>query len=251
MVMEAMRLSLLEHEAQQRKQQEEEAKKQREAAAVTETASNSPAEPPAATTTFTDSVPHPPTSSEGFRPIEYPATTGDSMAEPPRTTAPGQIPAHLTLTSDAHNGHESDQSTPTSQHGAIGTTVLSATPTTSTITTPDTEHESNQLAEPTTVAELALAPERSSATVVEGQSLQETPPISVDSTHDGAEPSSEHSSESPALPSGAPSLASSLSPSYDVLPSSPESAFDKPLLANAIPSPSGPGEEDSQTTTSC
>ena len=34
MVMEAMRLSLLEHEAQQRRQQEEEAKRQREEAAA-------------------------------------------------------------------------------------------------------------------------------------------------------------------------------------------------------------------------
>ena len=242
--MEAMRLSLLEHEAQQRRQQEEEAKKQREAAAG------------GGSTAEEESGETPPTAAESaalLTPISVNEPTGSGAqlaAEPSsaprsRTSTSSNAPppsgsGHLSPASDQPSGEQSPgrrsgRSSPSSPY-SIRAAILSAASTATTVASPSECEPSDPLAE-------VLPP---SASTTDGNSGPRTPsPHVMENVPTISEPSeSSGNGELITQPPQPPSFASSAYPSYDVLPSSPESSVsDKPLLdGSAPPTPAPEGE---------
>ncbi|KAI0747937.1 hypothetical protein C8Q80DRAFT_1120547 [Daedaleopsis nitida] len=261
MVMEAMRLSLLEHEAQQKRQKEEEEKKQRDEAAATATGGATESQTTGgsegtdisqATVSgpSSDESPAPLQSTDDGTPVPHTRTSDSSQ---PHTSSPrlsGLLPPPSELvTGSSQSGRHSGRSTPSSQYGVISAAVLSATSTASAVASPSPEHEqSNPLAESENAGEGDSEPV--SASTAEGETRPDTPlPVIPTEEPTISEPSSnDHTTDRPAI-AHPPSFASSVSPSYDVLPSSPESSVsDKPLLDTAaLPTPSTEGE--SSTTT--
>ena len=260
MVMEAMRLSLLEHEAQQRRQKEEEEKRQKEeaeaaAASAASDASDTQDRPsedrpgqsqtgaPSTVTQITSSEPTPQLQPVGDGDSISRSRTSTSSHARTSSTSPS---GHLTPPSDpvgggSHRGRRSGRSTPTSQYGAISAAVLSATSTASAVASPSPEREpSDPLAE----TEATVAGPASASTVEEVAAAQIPPPVVL-----AGEPEvSDSSSNDPAVERPAlehpPSFASSAAPSsYDVLPSSPESTGDKPLLRPGVSPTPATGDE--------
>ncbi|KAI0374695.1 hypothetical protein BV20DRAFT_960843 [Pilatotrama ljubarskyi] len=246
MVMEAMRLSLLEHEAQQRRQQEEEAKRQREEAAASAAAANtgeSSAETVAGSTESTsspqltpaDSTPPPPPP-----PIDSAiARSVNPIASVP-TTSPSPAPSGPLSPADANsNGEQSSQrsgrSSPSLQQDAIDPAVPSA----ASAATGSSSH--NEHSESVAEAEPSAA---------HGRSRPRTPAstaVATDQAPTIAEPpQGEQDSDVPLMDRTA-SFTSSLAPSsYDVLPSSPDSSMsNKPLLDGAAMSPTAANGDSS------
>ncbi|KAM5539058.1 hypothetical protein V8D89_007281 [Ganoderma adspersum] len=246
MVMEAMRLSLLEHEAQQRRQQEEEAKKREEA-----TAGDS-------RTTEESGEAHPASSESGAPPVPVAADESTSLAietdSAPRSrtstssqVSPSSGSGHLSLTpgrlsSEQSPGRRSGRSSPSSPYG-ISAAILSAASTATAVASLSEREPSDP---PTEVPP-------TSASIADGTSGPRTPsPDSTDNILTISEPS-ESSGNGQAItqPPQPPSFASSAYPSYDVLPSSPESSVsDKPLLEAPIPTTPAPEGEPSTAAAS-
>ncbi|KAI0361901.1 hypothetical protein OH77DRAFT_2890 [Trametes cingulata] len=244
MVMEAMRLSLLEHEAQQRRQQEEEAKRQREEAAASAAAGNteqSSAEAVAGSTgsaassqpTPDDSTPPPPP------PPNDPAIARSGTPVPSiPATSPSPAPSGLLSPADAGSsgqpsGQRSGRSSPL-QQDAVTAASGEASP-----SSHDASSEPAAEAEPTS-ASTAHDHSRPRTPVSASVTANDTPTI--------AEPpqGGEEDSDAP-LMDRTTSFASSLAPSsYDVLPSSPDSSIsNKPLLDGAAMNPTAPTDGDS------
>ncbi|KAI0807201.1 hypothetical protein C8Q74DRAFT_1313087 [Fomes fomentarius] len=258
MVMEAMRLSLLEHEAQQRRQKEEEEKRQKEEAAAaaangvdaaqgehsggrsSEAApSIEPAVPPALVPSDSsasqsglqaDSLPR----SESLTPSIVRA----SSPSPSRHLSPSSDPVNCS----SQGGRSSGRSTPSSPHGVISAAVLSAASTASAVASPSPELEQSPLqSEPTETGS-------SSASAPTGS--QTPSPVVVDSEPAHADTSSDDQTTDRPVLDNAPSFGSSAAPStYDVLPSSPESTvLTKPLVDIAtLPTSASDGEPGAST----
>ena len=242
MVMEAMRLSLLEHEAQQRRQQEEEAKKKREEAAAGDSSTTEESgEAPSTSSEF--AAPSAPVSlnestglaaDTGSAPRSRTSTTSQA---PPSSSSGHLSPTPGRVSSEQSPGRQSGRSSPSSPYG-ISAAILSAASTATAVASPS-EHESSEPA--------GDVPPRSASTM-DGNSGPRTPsPASTDNVPTISEPS-ESSGNGQAIiqPPQPPSFASSAYPSYDVLPSSPESSIsDKPLLDVPVPSTPAPEGEPS------
>lgn len=262
MVMEAMRLSLLEHEAQQRRQKEEEEKRQKEEAAAaaaigveaaqgehsggrsSEAAAPSiePAVPPALVPS--DNSASQPGLQAGSLPrseASTPSIVRASSPSPSRHLSPSSDPVN----SSSQGGRSSGRSTPSSPHGVISAAVLSASSTASAVASPSPELEpSNPLeSEPTDTGSSSSAPPTGSQT---------PPTVVVDSEPAHTDTSSDdHTTDRPVL-DNAPSFGSLAAPSsYDVLPSSPESTvLTKPLLDIAtLPTSVSDGEPGASAAT--
>ncbi|KAJ3001978.1 hypothetical protein NUW54_g6099 [Trametes sanguinea] len=235
MVMEAMRLSLIEHEAQQRRQQEEEAKRKREEEAAAAADGTGAA---AALAGPTDSAPSSQPESNEPSPSSLHPQGGSAIADSVTPTSglppvsPSPAPSDLlspTSASDSQpSGQPSGRSTPTSQHEAVESAASNVAPAIAS----DSEG-SAATAEP----QLVSAPT--------ADSHSRPPPVSTSVNPDSAPPTEPPSSseQSPDIPPALPLLQhppsfSSLAPSsYDVLPSSPDSTISsKPLLERAMAS---------------
>ncbi len=246
MVMEAMRLSLLDHEAQQRRQQEEEAKKQREETAaggggITKGESG---DAPSASSEGAPSAPVSANEQSGFA---AQLTVESSSAPHSRTSTSSQLPpslgsGHLSptpdpLSSEQSPGRRSGRSSPSSPYG-ISAAILSAASTATAVASPSEREPSDPLAE--------IPP--TSASITDGNSGPRTPsPDSMDNIPTTSEASEFSGNGQPITqPPQPPSFASSAYPSYDVLPSSPESSIsDKPLLDVPVPPTPAPEGEPS------
>ncbi|EJF65679.1 hypothetical protein DICSQDRAFT_123867 [Dichomitus squalens LYAD-421 SS1] len=250
MVMEAMRLSLLEHEEQQRRQQEEEAKKQREQAAAAAAEGNgarSSDSPAASSESGPTTEPAPSESSESTaQPAHDAASTPPSRtslsSHVPHSSSPSLLsPIPSGPSADHSPGRRSGRSSPSS-HSDVEAAVQTTAPTASAVTSRSSEREaSDQLAETTLT----------SAATTEGDSGPPTlPPLltgSIPTMAESFEPqATDQTSTRPSL-ADPPSFASSASSSsYNVLPSSPESSVSsKPLLDVVIPSTSAVEEDPS------
>ncbi|KAI0646878.1 hypothetical protein C8Q79DRAFT_999983 [Trametes meyenii] len=255
MVMEAMRLSLIEHEAQQRRQQEEEAKKQRDEAAAS---GNPEGTTPEAAASSTESATTPAPLSGDATPATLQSQNGSRTAHS-RTASPSIPPASpsrapvglLSPTNvpsvDNQSGRRSGRSSPSPD--TLAAAVLSAASTASAVASPSPERE---LPAP------ILEAEPTSASTVQDSSRPHTPVPLSNVTNDLpsiAEPSvGQGSTVPPSLPPivRPPSLSSSLAPSasYDVLPSSPDSTIsNKPLLDGAATTATTAVDEDTSTPT--
>ncbi|KAI1787908.1 hypothetical protein LXA43DRAFT_975080 [Ganoderma leucocontextum] len=253
MVMEAMRLSLLEHEAQQRRQQEEEAKKRREEGAPgggNTTGEQSGEAPSASSEPGAPSAPVPANESTGSAP-QLAAETGSAPRSRTSTSSrgpPSSGSGHLSPTPGRPNGEQSSgrrsgRSSPPSQYG-ISAVVLSAASTATAVANPSPEYEPSD--------PLAEVPPTSAPTTDGNSGLQTPSPDSTDNIPTISEPSESSGNGQPVAQSPhPPSFASSAYPSYDVLPSSPESSIsDKPLLDSPVPPTSAPEGEPSTAAAS-
>ncbi|RDX48328.1 hypothetical protein OH76DRAFT_1404904 [Lentinus brumalis] len=251
MVMEAMRLSLIEHEAQQRRQKEEEEKKQREEAAANGAAAPVPsaAEEPTALSTALAALSVSEAASQSASPALSAQSAEDTVSPPrSRTSTSSQARASSpSLLSPARastdGGRRSGRSTPTSPFGTVGAALLGAASTANAVATPSPEREpSDPIAEtalPEPQSELSPAP-------IVGEPRVPAPPVIADETPAIAEPSATQSTvDRPSLASMenvTSSTSSVTASSYDVLPSSPESSIlDEPLLADVPPTPATEG----------
>ncbi|KAI8998810.1 hypothetical protein BD414DRAFT_476149 [Trametes punicea] len=257
MVMEAMRLSLLEHEAQQRRQQEEEAKRQREEAAAA--AANAEGASGEAVADSTNSaLPSQPASDQttppSLRPQGNPGLPRSGTPSPSLPpTSPSPAPSGLLSPADAarsgqQSGVRSGRSTPSSQHETVGTAIRRAASVASVIGSPSPEREQ---VDP--IADLGPA----LATTAESHSRPRTP-VSASSTANGmpaiaqSRSNEQDSDEVPSLPQleRRPSFSSLAPSSYDVLPSSPESTISsKPLLERNARSSAPAADGDSGAAT--
>ncbi|KAI0670563.1 hypothetical protein C8Q78DRAFT_133638 [Trametes maxima] len=253
MVMEAMRLSLIEHEAQQRRQQEEEAKKQKDEAVASGNPEGSASETIASSTesTTTSGPPSDGTPSATPQPqngstVSQPGTPSPSV--PPTSPSPASTgllsPANAS-NAESQGGRRSGRSSPSPD--TLAAAVLSAASTARAVATPSPERE---LPAP------VLDAEPTSASTVQDSSRPHTPAPPSTTTNDLptiAEPfSGQGSAVSPSLPPIArpPSLSSSLAPSssYDVLPSSPDSTISNKPLLDATATTSTPAVDDDAGT---
>ncbi|KAH9946271.1 uncharacterized protein BXZ73DRAFT_37077 [Epithele typhae] len=264
MVMEAMRLSLLEHEAQQRKQQEEEAKKQQE----TGDASSATAPPnDASSSQGGSSATTPPqvvTASQTTQPVQAPApvpvpkpitdearsrssTSAQSTASSPSASGHLTPPDSSTRRRHSRSRSRSGRSTPTSQYGAISAAVLSAASTASALATPEPRGDST-------------APSMPAAAPIGPPIVANTPSLHSDNTPP-PEPTAVPQAEIvPEVVNTAddqlgigegdavvPTVDSP--PTPEVLSSPPESTSNKPLLDSpGSPSPLSIVDEDTPTT---
>ncbi|OSD02888.1 hypothetical protein PYCCODRAFT_1435172 [Trametes coccinea BRFM310] len=237
MVMEAMRLSLLEHEAQQRRQQEEEAKRKREEEAAA-AADGTGAAPAAASST--DSALSSQPTSNASSPSSLQPQPGTAIADsvtpspslPPVSPSPapsGLLSPTSAASESQQSGHPSGRSTPSLQHEVTDTASSNAVP----AITSDSEG-------PAATAE----PQAVSALTADSHSRPRTP-VSSSVNPDSAPPTEPPSSSEqtpdipPALPrlQRPPSFSALAASSYDVLPSSPDSTISsKPLLERAMAS---------------
>ena len=252
MVMEAMRLSLIEHEAQQRRQKEEEEKKQREEAAAGPPSDTSvPAAsaegsidavaPLADLAVSSETTPRSPSPA-------LPPQPSEETVSPPRSRTSTSSQSSPSLLSPARastdGGRRSGRSTPTSPYGTIGTALLGAASTASAVTTPSPDREPS---DPITEM-VSLEPQSEPAAAAPAEEPRAPTPVVADATPTIAEPATEPTGDRPSLAGTEhpPSFASSVAvPStYDVLPSSPESTgSDKPLLDSVVPpTPADDGE---------
>ncbi|EIW60545.1 uncharacterized protein TRAVEDRAFT_70903 [Trametes versicolor FP-101664 SS1] len=232
MVMEAMRLSLIEHEAQQRRQEEEDAKKQKEAAAPATAGSTVLATAGAAagsTASAASSQPTPNISTPtALRPSNVNAISRSATPTPSIPPAsPSPAPSGPSSPPALGNDDQQSGSSP-SPHQDV------------------TDHAVTESLAP--VAEPGLA----SASTALAQSRPRTP-VSPASLPVISEPSSigQDSGSTPSLPPIArvSSLSSSLAPSsYDVLPSTPDSTLSMsniPLLDSTPVTPAAEGDSSS------
>ncbi|KAL7283241.1 hypothetical protein ACG7TL_002669 [Trametes sanguinea] len=237
MVMEAMRLSLLEHEAQQRRQQEEEAKRKREE--ETAAAADGTGAAPAAASSTDSALSSQPTSNASS-PSSLQPQPGTAIADsvtpspslPPVSPSPapsGLLSPTSAASESQQSGHPSGRSTPSLQHEVTDTASSNAVP----AITSDSEG-------PAATAE----PQAVSALTADSRSRPRTP-VSSSVNPDSAPPTEPPSSSEqtpdipPALPrlQRPPSFSSLAASSYDVLPSSPDSTISsKPLLERAMAS---------------
>lgn len=232
MVMEAMRLSLIEHEAQQRRQEEEDAKKQKEAAAPatagsTVLATAGAAAGSTATAASSQSTPNISTPT-ALRPSNVNAISRSATPTPSIPPAsPSPAPSGPSSPPALGNDDQQSGSSP-SPHQDV------------------TDHAVTESLAP--VAEPGLA----SASTALAQSRPRTP-VSPASLPVITEPSSigQDSGSTPSLPPIArvSSLSSSLAPSsYDVLPSTPDSTLSMsniPLLDSTPLTPAAEGDSSS------
>ncbi|CDO70725.1 hypothetical protein BN946_scf184798.g40 [Trametes cinnabarina] len=237
MVMEAMRLSLLEHEAQQRRLQEEEAKKRREEEATAASAGgaggalgNSVAGSAESTT------PSQPASDQPTSPSLQPRA--DSVETPTPSLppiSPSPAPSDLlSPASDTSVSQPSGRSTPSSQHDATNAAGPDAFPA--------VEFEITQRE----ASDITVQAEPVSAPPTDSHSRQQTPlssSVIADNTSVSHSEPNSSSEQTPDLPPALPRLSfSSLAQSnYDVLPSSPESTISSKPLIERVASTTGPG----------
>ena len=248
-----MRLSLIEHEAQQRRQKEEEEKKQREEAAA---GPPSDASVPAASVEDSIDAVAPPAelavSSEATPRSPSPALPpqpSEETVSPPRSRTSTSSQSSPNLLSPARastdGGRRSGRSTPTSPYGTIGTALLGAASTANAVTTPSPDREpSDPIAEA-----ISLEPQSEPAAAAPAEEPRAPTPVVADGAPTIAELSAtEPTGDRPSLAGTEhpPSFASSVvvPSTYDVLPSSPESTVsDKPLLDSVVPpTPADDGE---------
>lgn len=252
MVMEAMRLSLLEHEAQQRRQQEEEAKKQREAAAggggTTEEGSGEA--PPAAPQPGPLPAPITVNESTGSNQLDAdPSSAPRSRTSTSSNAPPSSGSGHLSPTSDQPSGEQSpgrgsSRSSPSPPY-SISAAIFSAVSTATAVASPSEREPSDPLAEALPM----------SASTTDGNSGPQTPSpdatVNVPTISEVPQSLGNGQSITQPPPPQPPSFASSAYPSYDVLPSSPESSVsDKPLLDGSFPPTPAPEGEPSTATAS-
>lgn len=139
MIMEAMRLSLLDHDEQRRRQKEEEEKKKREAAVGTQTA-------PAATAGSISSTSTPLTSATTLGDTTPPST--HLMPDTPNQTSPGSRVEHRSSSSlsrlsarlSPDRSPSNDRRSP-SPIGALGAALRSATSAATAVASPPSGHE--------------------------------------------------------------------------------------------------------------
>lgn len=247
MVMEAMRLSLLEHEAQQRRQQEEETKKKREEAAAGDSSTTEASGEAPSASSDSGAISAPVVANESARLVIEPDSVPRSRTSTSSQVLPSSGSGHLSptpgrLSSEQSPGRRSGRSSPSSPYG-ISAAILSAASTATAVGSPSEREPSDP---PTDVLS-------ASAPIVDGNSGPRTPsPDSTDNITAISDPT-ESSGNGQAItqPPQPPSFASSAYPSYDVLPSSPESSVsDKPLLDAPIPSTPAPEGEPSTAAAS-
>ncbi|KAH9901206.1 hypothetical protein C8Q73DRAFT_662620 [Cubamyces lactineus] len=234
MVMEAMRLSLIEHEAQQRRQQEEEAKKKREEAATSGNADGASGNAVAGSTeTTTPSRPSEESTPRSLQPAsELPPVQPVTPSPNASTVSASPVPSGPISPAEQHSVQMSGRSSPTSQQETVNATT-SGDSAANAADIPDAGHEQSN---PTTAVEpLSIPPATTEgipsshiAISADATTTDDVPAISEPS------PSGEDADAQPSLSSldRRPSFSSSLAPSsYDVLPSSPDSTIShKPLL---------------------
>lgn len=239
MVMEAMRLSLIEHEEQQRRQKEEEAKKQRAAAEGNEgTAQNADA----SSSTASDTPAPAPSTGAGASStmMSLPPIMHESSFSADFLSASSLSGSNSGIISDGASSVLTPSSSQTIEHSPSGrnghsTSVLdaalrSAASTASAIASPSLSSSSDSTPQVASVTEVPSLPSQPSAQAPTAEDSQ----VPSDSPAEGAGEGDEADSERSGLPipQRMASYASSLAPSnYDPLPSSPDSSpSDRPLL---------------------
>ncbi|OBZ75261.1 Protein SIP5 [Grifola frondosa] len=248
MVMEAMRLSLIEHEEQQRRQREEEAKKQaaegsaQGAQTQGESAGSSsatPTAPPAVvedTSAPTSATATPPESSPISSPRSTdaessllspltPVSVGESLQMPP-SASQSRTSLDTSTSQNQFSGRRSGRTSP-APYSAISAAAVSAASTASAVASPSFERPS---IEPN-------APEESATLVNDDHSQPRIPQphTDADGTDDAATADTLPGSRPISVAQRNTSFTSSIVPSqYDVLPSSPDSNVSrKPLLGSS------------------
>ncbi|KAI0831113.1 hypothetical protein BC628DRAFT_1312233 [Trametes gibbosa] len=209
MVMEAMRLSLIEHEAQQRREREEEAKKQSEEGAVATAPDSTQSTPSVAVVAPTDSSVSSHTTPTDSTPPLLPPPAVHALPH----TVPPVSPSSTISALPPPTGANDTDGQPGSDSSPLPSTASPAEPEASTPIVEQTAHPSTPPA-----PSRPRTPESPSAAA-------ETTPAALESQGSG-------STISLPLDARPLSLSSSLAPStYDVLPSSPDSTIsNKPLL---------------------
>ncbi|KAJ8475399.1 hypothetical protein ONZ51_g6566 [Trametes cubensis] len=251
MVMEAMRLSLIEHEAQQRRQQEEEAKKKREeAAALGNTDGASGNAVAGSTESASPSRPSEESTPRSLRPTnDLPPV--QPVTPTPNTPAVSASPVSSGPVSPPEQSvQQSGRSSPAPQQEAVNVTLSgdSAANATGTL---DSEHgQSDPIAavEPVSIPPETAGDGSSSNTAIStGNVVASDVPAISEPSSSGQEADAQ---ASPSPLNRPPSFSSSLAQSsYDVLPSSPESTIShKPWLESAAATSDVIVDGDSSTT---